>query len=148
MCRTVLHTIFLYLHILSAIGSIGPLFALIPMLKKMEVTEEADLSGFVQSFQYAINVIKHFGHVLVVSGIFLIILSGWTWTTSWIVLTIIGMMSSVFYLARAFKPTLKTFGTTDFNKANFIANLRKSTWLYIVILLIVLWLMVAKPNLW
>ncbi|WP_237658376.1 hypothetical protein [Ureibacillus xyleni] len=114
----------------------------------MEETDEASLGGFVQSFQYAISVVKHFGHILVTSGVFLIILSGWTWTTSWVVLTIVGMGSSVFYLARAFKPTLKTYGTSDFNKESFIAKLRKSTWIYILLLLFVLWLMVAKPVLW
>ncbi|WP_345783737.1 hypothetical protein [Ureibacillus aquaedulcis] len=142
------HTLFLYIHIVSAVGSIGPLFSLIPIIKRMESADTEQLSGLVQSFQSAIIVIKHAGHVLVVSGIILIITSGWTWTTSWIVLTIAIMVGSIVFLARAFKPTLKTFGTQEFNKELFIKKLRKATWQYILILLIMLWLMVAKPALW
>ena len=141
-------TLFLYIHIVSAVGSIGPLFSLIPITKKMETADENQLSGLVQSFQSAIMVVKHSGHVLVFSGILLVILSGWTWTTSWVVLTIAIMIGSIVFLARAFKPTLKTFGTQDFQKELFIKKLRKATWQYIFILLVMLWLMVAKPVLW
>ncbi len=63
-------------------------------------------------------------------------------------MTIALMVGSIVFLARAFKPTLKTFGTTEFNKGTFIAKLRKSTIIYIFLLLIMLWLMVAKPILW
>ncbi|MFP3917753.1 hypothetical protein U5N28_08090 [Lysinibacillus telephonicus] len=142
------YTFFLYTHILSAIISIGPLFALLLILKKMDSLEESQLWGFVQLFQSIITIIKHAGHVLVISGIILIILSGWTWTTSWVVLTILVMLGSIIFLARAFKPTIHTFGTTDFNKEIFIIKLRKSTWLYIFLLLVMLWFMVAKPELW
>lgn len=143
-----LYMFFLYVHVLSAVVSIGPLFALIPMLKKMEMAKETELGGFVQAFQISINVVKHAGHVLVISGIMLIILSGWTWTTSWVVLTIAVMVGSIVFLARAFKPTLRIFGTSQFNKKYFIRKLQKATWQYIVLLLIMLWLMVAKPTLW
>lgn len=143
-----LHTLILYIHVLSAVISIGPLFALIPTLKKMEKSKESQLDGFVQSFQSSITVVKHAGHVLVFSGIILILISSWTWTTSWIVLTIALMVGSIVFLARAFKPTLKTFNTPEFNKGYFILKLRKSTWLYILLLLIMLYLMVAKPNFW
>lgn len=143
-----LYTIFLYIHILSAVGSIGPLFVLLPTLKKMECTDVSQLEGFVHSFQSAITVVKHAGHVLVISGIILIMLSGWTWTTSWVVLTIAVMVGSIIFLARAFKPTIRTFGTDDFNKEVFIKKLKKSTWQYIILLLVMLWFMVAKPVLW
>ncbi|QCR34356.1 hypothetical protein [Lysinibacillus sp. SGAir0095] len=142
------HTLCLYIHIVSAVGSIGPLFSLIPIIKKMESAEVEQLSGLVQSFQSAITVVKHAGHVLVFSGIILVIISGWTWTTSWVVLTIAIMIGSIVFLARAFKPTLKTFATQEFQKELFIKKLRKATWQYIFILLIMLWLMVAKPVLW
>ncbi len=146
--KTMIYTIFLYIHILSAVVSIGPLFALLPTLHKMEQAEESQLGGFVQSFQSAVTVVKHAGHVLVISGIVLIMLSGWTWTTSWVVLTIAVMVGSIIFLARAFKPTIQTFGTANFNKESFIKKLRKSTWQYIFLLLIMLWFMVAKPVLW
>ncbi len=141
-------TVFIYIHVLSAVISVGPLVALLPILKKMEKTDEAHLSGFVQAFQTSITVVKHAGHVLVLSGIILIWLSAWTWTTSWIVMTIAVMVGSVVFLAKAFKPTLKTFGTPEFNKKKFVAKLHKSTIIYISLLLIMLWFMVAKPTFW
>lgn len=141
-------TIFIYIHVLSAVISVGPLVALLPILKKMEKTDETHLIGFVQAFQTSITVVKHAGHVLVLSGVILIWLSAWTWTTSWIVMTIALMVGSIVFLARAFKPTLKTFGTLEFNKEKFIAKLRKSTMIYILLLLIMLWLMVVKPTFW
>lgn len=143
-----LYMILLYMHVLSAVIAIGPLFVLIPTLKKMEAAKEAELGGFVQLFQVAVNVVKHAGHVLVLSGILLIIFSGWTWTTSWVVLTIAVMVGSIVFLARAFKPILLTFGTLNFNRKHFIGKLRKTTWQYIFLLLIMLWLMVVKPTLW
>lgn len=143
-----LHTIFLYIHILSAVISIGPLVSLIPITKKMETADEKVMCGYVQSFKIAITVVKHAGHVLVLSGAALIFVSGWTWTTSWVVLTILVMVVSIVFLASAFKPTLKTFGTPDYNKEEFIIKLRKATWKYVILLLIMLWLMVDKPMLW
>jgi len=144
----VFHTLFLYIHVLSAVVSIGPLFALIPILKRMEKAQESEMSGFVQSFQSAITVVKHAGHVLVISGVMLIVISGWTWTTSWVLLTNIVMVGSIVFLARAFKPTIQTFGTAEYNRLEFIVKLRKKTWQYIALLLIMLWLMVVKPTFW
>ncbi|MBM7610684.1 hypothetical protein JOD29_004001 [Lysinibacillus composti] len=142
------HTLFLYIHVLSAVVSIGPLFALIPILKRMEKARESEMSGFVQSFQSAITVVKHAGHVLVISGVMLIVISGWTWTTSWVLLTNIVMVGSIVFLARAFKPTIQTFGTAQYNRHEFILKLRRKTWQYIGLLLIMLWLMVVKPSFW
>jgi len=141
-------TIFIYIHVLSAVVSVGPLIALLPLLGKMEKTEIDQLGGFVQAFQTSITVVKHAGHVLVISGVILIGISAWTWTTSWVVMTVAVMIGSIVFLARAFKPTLKTFGTATFHKDQFIAKLRKSTIIYISLLLIMLWLMVAKPTIW
>lgn len=143
-----LFSIVIFIHVVSAVVSIGPLVALLPMLKKMEDTDEVQLGGFVQAFQISISVVKHAGHVLVISGVLLVWLSAWTWLTSWIVMTIAVMVGSIVFLAKAFKPTLVTFGTSNFNKEQFIKKLRKATWMYIFLLLIMLWLMVVKPTLW
>ncbi|MCT6924426.1 hypothetical protein [Metasolibacillus sp.] len=143
-----LFNILLYVHIASAIVSIGPLFVLFSILKRMETADDAALVGYVHSFQASITTVKHGGHVLVLSGILLIWRGGWPWHTSWIVLTIALMIASIYFLAQAFKPTMKTFGTPAFNRRQFIAKLRRSTWLYVVLLLIMLWFMVAKPMLW
>nr|WP_106782378.1 hypothetical protein [Lysinibacillus timonensis] len=141
-------TVIIYIHVVSAIVSVGPLVVLLPLLTKMEKSDESELSGFVQAFQTSITVVKHAGHVLVLSGIILVWLSVWTWTTSWVFMTVVIMVGSILFLAKAFKPTLKTYGTSQFDKEKFIAKLRKSTILYILLLLIMLWLMVAKPMLW
>jgi uncharacterized membrane protein len=143
-----LHTLFLFIHILSAVVSIGPLVTLIPLTKKMESADENEMVGYVRSFQVAITTVKHAGHVLVLSGAILVIISGWTWKDSWIVLTLAVMFLSIVFLARAFKPTLQTFGTSGYRKEEFVAKLRKATWKYILLLLIMLWLMVDKPMLW
>ncbi|MFC5559368.1 DUF2269 family protein [Ureibacillus thermophilus] len=143
-----LHTVFLYIHILSAVISIGPLVTLIPITKNMETADEKEMVGFVKSFQLAITVVKHAGHILVLSGAILVMISGWTWKDSWIVLTLAIMFLSIVFLARAFKPTLNTFGTNAFKKEEFISKLRKATWKYIFLLLIMLWLMVSKPMFW
>lgn len=71
-----LHTIFLYTHILSAIISIGPLVSLLPILHKMEKSEEDEMKAYVLAFKTAISVVKHAGHVLVLSGALLIFVSG------------------------------------------------------------------------
>lgn len=139
---------FLYVHILSAVVSIGPLVSLLPMLKKMEKADDGELKGFVQAFKISIDVVKHAGHVLVISGAVLIGVSHWRWTTSWVVLTIAIMFASIVFLAKAFKPTLSTFNTKEFQKDHFIKKLRIATIKYILLLLIMLLLMVVKPNLW
>lgn len=143
-----MQTVFLYIHILSAIASIGPLVSLFPILKRMEKAENGELNGYVQSFKAAITVVKHAGHVLVISGAILIGVSPWKWTTSWVVLTIAIMFASIIFLARAFKPTLSTFNTSEFQKELFIKKLRSATIKYILLLLIMLWLMVTKPIFW
>lgn len=142
------HTIILFIHILSAAISVGPLVALIPLTKKMETADEGEMAGFVKTFQMAITVVKHAGHVLVLSGVMLVMISGWTWNDSWIVFTLIIMFGSIVFLARAFKPTLQTFGTSGYQKDEFVAKLRKATWKYLILMFMMLWLMVHKPMLW
>ncbi|WP_107838339.1 hypothetical protein [Metasolibacillus meyeri] len=143
-----LFNILLYVHIASAIVSIGPLFALFSILKRMETAEESMLIGYVQSFQAGITAVKHGGHVLVLSGALLMWRGGWPWHTSWLIMTFVLLIGSTYFLASAFKPTMKTFGTTQFERTKFITKLRRSTWLYVVLMLIMLWFMVAKPILW
>lgn len=54
----------------------------------------------------------------------------------------------IVFLARAFKPTLRTYNTPAYNQQQFVSLLQRKTWMYILLLLIMLWLMVAKPILW
>ena len=143
-----LFKIILYVHVLSAVVSIGPLFALLIIVKQMSSAENSILEGYVRSFQAGITAVKHAGHVVVLSGILLIWLSGWPWHASWVVLTVVLMVGSIVFLASAFKPTIKTFGTEHFIKEEFVKKLHRATWQYILILLIMLWLMVNKPMFW
>jgi len=138
----------LFAHILSAVLSIGPLFVLLPLLTKMKTATDDQMKIYLIAFQAAITVVKHAGHVVVPTGFLLIWLGGFSWLTSWAVATLAVMVGSVFFLAAAFKPTIKTFQTAQYNQSEFVKKLRRSVWLYIFLLLIMLWLMVAKPALW
>lgn len=144
-----IYDIVVYLHIIGAILSIGPFFVLLPLLNRMKRVQDVRvLEGYVEAFQLAIQVVKHAGHFLVVFGILAAIVGGYPWTTPWIVVTLLLLMSSVVYLARAFKPTLRTFKTAQFEQHTFVKKLRKAVYIYVVLLLIMLWLMVAKPMFW
>lgn len=143
-----IYTLLLYIHILSAILSIGPLFVVLTIVKKMRTASTDDMSPYIEAFKSAIALVKHSGHVLVASGILLMWYAGYHWNTSWIVLTFLVMFASIVFLARAFKPTLRTFNTPAYNHQQFVSLLHRKTWMYILLLLIMLWLMVAKPVLW
>lgn len=142
-----IYSLLLYIHILSAILSIGPLFVVLAIVKRMRKAQHTEMPPFIETFQAAITIVKHAGHVLVASGILLMWRGGYPWTTSWVVLTFLVMLGSIVFLARAFKPTIRTFNTPAYNQQQFASLLQRKAWMYIVLLLIMLWLMVAKPIL-
>ncbi|WP_433745688.1 hypothetical protein [Falsibacillus pallidus] len=142
-----LHKLLLYVHILSVIMSIGPFFILLPMIKKLR-TNKADVQqAHLQTFKSAVRLAKHAGHVLVVSGVLLVIFSSWKFSSPWISATLIILVCSLFFLARAFSPLLRKYGQGE-DEELLGRKLRRATWIYIVLLLIMLWLMVSKPLLW
>ena len=143
-----LYTFILYIHIISAIGSVGPLFVLLVLLSRMKKIDANEWNGYVQSLQGSIDVVRHAGHLVVISGIFLIVFGSWSFTHSWVVLTLILLVASLVFLASAFKPTMQTYNSDAFNKEQFITILQRNTWIYIMLLLIILGLMVYKPILW
>ena len=143
-----LYTFILYIHIISAIGSVGPLFVLLVLLSRMKKIDAYEWNGYVQSLQGSIDVVRHAGHIVVISGIFLIVFGSWSFTHSWVVLTLILLVASLVFLASAFKPTMQTYGSDAFNKEQFLTILQRNTWIYIMLLLIILGLMVYKPILW
>lgn len=102
----------------------------------------------LEVFQAAIRLVKHAGHVLVGSGILLVWQGNWPWTTSWVIMTIVVMVSSVVFLAKAFKPKIREFHAGTIDLDTLIKKLKSAVWKYILLLLIMLWFMVAKPNLW
>lgn len=143
-----LYTFLIYIHIISAIGSVGPLFVLLVLLNRMGKVDTGEWKGYVQSLQGSIDVVKHAGHAVVLSGILLILLGSWSFVHSWVVLTLILLVASLVFLARAFKPTMQTYGSDSFNKKQFIFTLQKNTWIYITLLLMITALMVFKPIIW
>lgn len=143
------YNLIVYFHVIGAILSIGPFFVLFPLLKRMQREQNmAVLKGHVEAFSLAIQVVKHAGHFLVGFGILAVFVGGYPWTTPWIFITIVLLVSSVIYLARAFKPTLRTFGTAQFNQRQFVRKLRQAVWIYVALLCVMLWLMVTKPMFW
>ena len=137
-----------FIHVLSAAISVGPLFVLFAILKKMRQAEKNLETAYIAIFRSVVRLIKHAGHVLVGSGILLVYLGPWPWSTSWIVLTIGLMVVSIFFLARGFSSTLKKFVDPDVDRLLLINTLHKATWLYITLLALMLALMVIKPTLW
>lgn len=142
------YRILLYIHIISVILSIGPFFAVLPIIKKMRDPEGAARAAYIQTFKIVVRLTMHAGHVLVVSGILLVIFGSWTWKTSWIVMTIVIMVSSLYFLARAFSPLLRKFAEEGQDRAQLSKKLMQTTIVYVLLLLVMLWFMVVKPNLW
>lgn len=143
-----LHAIYLYTHIVSAIMSIGPFFILIPLLSKLRASELHVQQAYLDTFRSAVRLAKHAGHVLVVSGILLVMEGSWSWTTSWIVVTILILLSSLFFLARAFSPSIRKLSQPEANREQAMQKLTRAVWIYLALLMIMLWFMVAKPTLW
>jgi uncharacterized membrane protein len=143
-----LRELFVYLHIFSAILSIGPYFVLYPMLKKMKSAKFEELHYYLDSFKFVVWLTKHAGHLLVLSGVLLIWVGGWDWKTSWLLVSIIILMSALFFIARAFSPILRNLKEAHENRGELISKLGRALNLYLAIMLLVMWLMVAKPIFW
>ena len=143
-----IYKIALFLHILSAVVATGPLFAIFPMLKRMEKIEESLEQGMIEGLRGAIRAVSLAGHFIVPTGIILLLFGGWSWKTSWVLATFIMLVASLLFLAKAFKPAWHLAGATHFDKQLFIRTMRSATTKYILIMIVMLWLMVAKPQLW
>jgi hypothetical protein len=138
----------IFIHVLSAVVSIGPLFVLFSLLSKMRNSIEQEDQAYIAVFRSVVRLIKHAGHVLVGSGILLVIMGPWSWKTPWLISTIALMVISIFFLARAFSPKLKKMEEPNPDKQVLIKQLKNSTWTYIGLLALMLALMVIKPTLW
>ncbi len=138
----------IYLHIISVIASIGPFFILLPMVKKIRGAAKTELSPYLDTFRFTVQLSKHSGHVLVGTGILLVLLGPWSWNTPWILMTLLIMLCSLFFLARAFSPTLRKLQEQDQERVRLVAKLKRTIWIYLILLLSMLWFMVVKPNLW
>ncbi|WP_299093108.1 hypothetical protein [uncultured Metabacillus sp.] len=142
------YRILIFIHVVSVIVSIGPFFILLPLVQKLNEAREAELDTYLNTFRYAVSLSKHSGHVLVGSGILLVIFGPWTWGTPWIIMTLIILFCSLFFLARAFSPTLRKFQEKDQLREKLTAKLNRTIWIYILLLMAMLWFMVVKPDVW
>ncbi|MFC7785042.1 MULTISPECIES: hypothetical protein [unclassified Rossellomorea] len=143
-----LYRTLIYLHVISVVASIGPFFILLPMMKKLRTASDSVLPSYLDTFRFTVRLSKHAGHVLVGTGILLVLLGPWTWSTPWIIMTLVIMFCSLFFLARAFSPTIRKFGEDDADREWLIGKLKRTVWIYLILLLSMLWFMVVKPNLW
>lgn len=140
--------IFVFLHVVSAVIAIGPLFLLLPIIRRLRGANSQMEEAYLTVIRVAIRVVMHAGHALVVTGILLLIFGPWPWYTSWVILTILVLLLSALYLSRGFTQVLRTFHEPGTNKDAIIRRLRHTTWTYIGLMLIILWLMVQKPMVW
>ncbi|MGD6958859.1 hypothetical protein ACQCWA_13210 [Rossellomorea aquimaris] len=143
-----LYRTLIYLHVISVVASIGPFFILLPMMKKLRSASEYVLPSYLDTFRFTVQLSKHAGHVLVGTGILLVIVGPWTWGTPWIIMTLVIMFCSLFFLARAFSPTLRKFGEKGADREWLVRKLNRTVWTYLILLLAMLWFMVVKPSLW
>ncbi len=143
-----LYRIIIYLHVLSAMSSIGPFFLLLSIVNKLPKASSKKLSAYLTTFKVAVSVVKHSGHVLVLTGSCLVIFGPWTWKTPWILTTLIILLGSSIFLARAFSPTLRKFTKEGSDKNGLTATLKRTLWIYLFLLIAMLWFMVDKPTLW
>jgi hypothetical protein len=144
-----IYSFVLYLHIFSVIPSLGPFFILFPLLRKLRSASTDELIIYLPTFTFAVRLSKHSGHVLVPSGVLLMWLGHVSWLTSWVLLTILILVSSLYFIARAFSPTIRMLAIPEHNNRQVLVNkLRSSLLLYVVLMMIMLWFMVTKPNFW
>lgn len=143
-----MYTVILYAHIMSAALSIGPFFVLLPMTKRIGAADAESLQALLITFKSATRIVMHAGHVLVLTGVLMVWQGQWPWTAPWILMTLAVMFSSVLFLARAFSPMLRKFSEPDADQAALAGKLKRSLWIYIMLLLLMLWFMVDKPTLW
>lgn len=106
------------------------------------------MNAHLGTFRFVVWLAKHAGHVLVLSGVLLVLSGPWTWDTPWILMTLIILFCSLFFLARAFSPTLRKFSDDGIDKNELSDKLQRAVWIYIALLMIMLWFMVVKPYLW
>lgn len=137
-----------FMHVISAILSIGPLFLLMPIIKRLRGVKTDIEAAYLSVISVIIRIVMHAGHVLVVSGVLLLIFGPWPWYTSWVIMTIAILLLSGVFLSRGFTIVLRRFHNPGIDKNTILNRLNTTSWIYIFLMLIMLWLMVQKPILW
>jgi uncharacterized membrane protein len=137
-----------FVHVVSAVLAIGPLFLLIPTIKRLRNVDLPTENAYLTIIKVIIRLVMHAGHVLVVSGVLLLLTGPWPWYTSWVIATLAILLVSGVFLSSGFTRVLKRYRLPDANKEEILTVLLKTSWIYIGLMLIMLWLMVQKPMLW
>lgn len=145
--KVTFYDIILYFHIVSAILAIGPLFVLLLVIKKLNGVQQEIERSYLSLISVAVRFIMHSGHALVLTGALLILFGPWPWHTSWVMMTLGVMLLSAFFLANGFTKVLRRFEQAA-DKSAVLQKLWNTTWVYILLMLVMLWLMVHKPILW
>lgn len=143
-----LYSTVVFMHVVSAVLSIGPLFILMPVIKRLRGAQSDVELAYMSVIKVVIRVVMHAGHALVFTGALLLILGPWPWYTSWVVMTIFVMGVSGVFLATGFTRVLKTFYVPGVNKKELLNRLNQTAWVYIGLMIVMLWLMVQKPIFW
>ncbi|MHA6259726.1 hypothetical protein ACXYMX_07380 [Sporosarcina sp. CAU 1771] len=143
-----IYGVIVFLHVVSAVLSIGPLFLLMPIIKRLRGAEEKIESAYLSIIDVVIRIVMHAGHVLVVTGVLLLLLGPWPWYTSWVVMTVVVMGVSAFFLSTGFTRVLRKFHLPGMSKNDALNLLNRTSWIYIGLMLVMLWLMVEKPMFW
>lgn len=143
-----MYKLLLFLHIFSAVLSIGPYFVLFPLLKKMRTIAEEQIDPLLDLFRYVVRSTMHAGHLLVITGVLLVWKGNWSWHSPWLVIPLTILLGSAFFIARAFTPNIRKYREQKIDRVELVAKLTRANLLYIAILLLSLWFMVVKPALW
>ncbi len=143
-----LYDVIIFLHVISAVLSIGPLFLLMPIIKRLRGVGPEIETAYLTIIKVIIRLVMHAGHVLIVTGILLLIFGPWPWHSSWIIATIIVLLLSGVFLSKGFSVVLRRFNVEGYCKSKILNRLNQTSWIYIALMLVMLWLMVQKPILW
>lgn len=146
---SLLYNIALFIHVVNAVATIGPLFAILIMLGRMKkIEDDLKFDGAIEGLRAMIRTVEIGGHYIVPTGLILVLLGGWSWTTSWIIVTFVFLGACLIVLAKAFKPATGLIGTPEFTRGLFMKKMYRATFVYMGIMAVLLWLMVAKPMFW
>lgn len=137
-----------FAHVVSAVLSIGPLFIIMPLINRLIKMVKAEEEIYLSLIHVIIRLVMHAGHVLVVTGVLLIYLGPWPWHTSWVVMTVVVMGLSGVFLATGFTRVIRRFHEPKIDKIWVLHKLKRTTWIYIGLMILMLWLMVQKPVFW
>ncbi|WP_318614082.1 DUF2269 family protein [Sporosarcina sp. YIM B06819] len=143
-----IYGIIVFLHVLSAVLSIGPLTLLMPVINRLYGVEASIEQAYLSVIKVVIRIVMHAGHVLVFTGVLLLILGPYPWTSSWVILTLAILLISGVFLAKGFTFVLRRFHNPDADKDDILNRLMRTSWIYLGLMLIMLWLMVQKPMFW